>query len=216
MSMTPAVASATDYRDLLLGLLPRGLAWTRDPTSRLGLVCHAIGDELARVHNRILDLIDEADPSAANPADAAFSATGLGGLLDDWERVLGLPDPYVDTPIGSYTVAERRAAAGAKYAAQGGCTAAYFIAVAARLGYTITIDEPVDPWRVDSSRVDEPIYDEGWAFTWIVTASYDDVSYWRCDMPCDMPLTNWGTGDIVSTLEALKPAHTTIHWVFTA
>jgi uncharacterized protein YmfQ (DUF2313 family) len=215
MAQTPAVATPENYRDLLLALLPPGLAWTRDPTSRLGLVCHAIGDELARVHNRIRDLFLEADPSAANPTDAALSGTGYGGLLDDWERVLGLPDPYVGTPIESLTVDERRAAAGAKYAAQGGCTAAYFITVAARLGYTITIEEPVDPWRVDSSRVDEPIYGEAWAFAWIVTASYDDVSYFRCDSPCDISLVSWGTGDLVSTLEALKPAHTTIHWVFT-
>jgi len=216
MATTPKRATGATYRDVLLGLLPRGIAWTRITTSRIGLYLHAMGDELARAHNRLLDTLTEADPRTANTADSATSDTGFGGLLEDWERVLGLPDPCTGLAVSDYTIEERRDIAGAKLAAQGGATAAYMIAVAARLGYTITIDEPLGPWRCDSSGCDEPIRDESWAFAWIVNATYDNEEYFRCDSPCDSPLVDYGTGDLVCTLEALKPAHTTLHWVFTA
>ena len=217
MGLTPPVATGATYRDVLLRLLPPGIGIPREEGSRLYRVCHAIGDELARAHNRILDLFTEMDPRSANTESAATSDTGQGGLLEDWERVLGLPDPCSDTPLSELTIAERRRAAAAKLVAQGGVTAAYFIEVAETLGYTITIEEPLEPFRCDGPGCDYPLYGEGWAFAWIVNAQYDDEEYFRCDGPgCDAPLVDYGTDALLCLLEALKPAHTTIHWEWTA
>ena len=214
---TPLTATGATYRDLLLQLLPPGIGIPRDSDSRLYQVLHAIGDELARAHNRLLDVFTEMDPRTTNPAEASISDTGFGGALEDWERVLGLPDPCSDTPLSEMTVAERRRAVASKLIAQGGVTPAYFIQIAAALGYTITIDEPLEAFRCDGPGCDAPLYNETWAFTFIVHATYDDEEYFRCDGPgCDAPLVDYGTDQLICLLEALKPAHTTIHWAFTA
>ncbi len=214
---TPSIADGATYRDLLLRLLPPGLGWPRDPDGRLYKVLWAIGDELARVHSRVLSLLLETDPRTANPVDSLLSDTGYGGLLEDWERVLDLPGACSDVSIADMTVDERRAAATAALVAQGGVTAAYFVQVAAALGYTITIEEPLEAWHCDGPGCDAPLYSEAWAFTWIVNAEYDNEVYFRCDGPgCDHPLVDYGTDQLVCMLEKLKPAHTTIHWRFTA
>jgi uncharacterized protein YmfQ (DUF2313 family) len=76
----------TDYRDQLQALLPTGAAWPRDEDAQLSLLMHGLGGELARAHNRALDLLEEADPHTA------------AEMLVDWERVVGLPDPCIPLP----------------------------------------------------------------------------------------------------------------------
>ena len=115
-------ATSNDYYRVLLSLRPRGPAWAEDDND---LLAHA--EELARAHNRSVDLLDEADPRSALE------------MLEAWERVCGLPDEC----SGSFatTVAERRQAVVNKLTSRGGQSIAYFEALATALGYDVTITE---------------------------------------------------------------------------
>ena len=54
------------YRDVFLQLLPPGPAITKAIGSHVYRLMEGIGTEFARVHQRALDLLEEADPSTAD------------------------------------------------------------------------------------------------------------------------------------------------------
>ena len=130
-----APSSAAAYARQMKQLLPRGLLWRLDPDSWLSRLLLAIADEFTRVDGRADDLVDEWDPRTADET------------LIDWERVLGLPDGCVplavDTPARQFAVSS-------KLAARGGQTAAYYVSLAASLGFVATVAE-IGPhaWRMD-------------------------------------------------------------------
>ena len=119
--------SGDDYAEALGNLLPTGAAWDRDPNGALGLLISALGQVWGDVDGRALDLLQiETDPR--------FTLE----LLGDWERAFGLPDPCI--PVVQ-TLPERRAALVQKMTLQGGQSRAFFIVIAASLGYAITMTE---------------------------------------------------------------------------
>lgn len=114
------------YLSMLLALLPRGLAWTRALGSRLVAFLHASAEELARVDAAAHYLLDEIHPLTAIAA------------LEDWERVLGLPDECL--PAGD-SLQERRAAVLARLRDEGRQDLAYWYELAETLGYEVAIEE---------------------------------------------------------------------------
>lgn len=132
-----AQRTAADYAEAILNEMPDGPAWPRDADSSLRAWaegCAEIwGDNAARA---AVLLIDESDPRSASE------------LLPDWERAFGLPDPCVAEP---QTITDRRRALVNKMTTQGGQSRAFFIGVAAALGYTITITE-YSPFMAGISR----------------------------------------------------------------
>ncbi len=152
--------------------------------------------------------LDAAHASAQVVAEA-FSPAGADGLwLADWERVLGLPD----TCAGGYgqTQAERLAAALSKIQQRGGQSRAYFIGVAAALGYAITIEE--HPVFTCASGCDQAICDEPWRFVWTVRAPQTTIREFTCQSGCADPLASWGNELLECVINRLKPAHT--HVIF--
>jgi uncharacterized protein YmfQ (DUF2313 family) len=119
------------YAHALLALLPLGEIWTRTHESTLVRTITALAAVVERWAARTAQfLILEAFPPDAN------------ALLDDWERVLGLPDPCVQSVL---TVAERRVAIREKLARRpGSLDRAYYIGIARRLGYHIDGPAPSD------------------------------------------------------------------------
>lgn len=117
MAVTRNVA---DYTQQLTVLLPPGPAWERENQPALYVLLNALAEEFARVDVRADNLLNE-----------VFLDT-FHEVLDDWERVLNLPDEC--TTLGD-SVAERKLAIRAKLIEQGGQTPAFFIALAKRLGY---------------------------------------------------------------------------------
>ncbi len=79
--------------------------------------------------------------------------------LPDWEAEYGLPDPC--TP-GGFTTESRIAAVRARFGARGGSSPAYFVCLAAALGYRITIEEPTE-FLCDVSEVGTDSLVETWA-----------------------------------------------------
>lgn len=143
--------TAADYQAQLQALLPPGAAWPRSPDTVLGGLLAAEAEELARIDARAIDLIGEADP-----------ATALE-LLGDWERNLGLPDACVPAEP---SIRARQAMARQKLAARGGQSRAYFVGLAALLGFEIAIEEYA-PFGAGDLAGDE-LFGEDWADAWFV------------------------------------------------
>lgn len=185
------------YARQLQQLLPRGAVWWLESSTTLSKFLLGLSDELARVDGRGVTLIDEWDPRTT------FE------LLGDWERVYGLPDPCVGTDP---SIVQRRASLVAKVIGIGGQTPAYFIAVAAALGFSITITE-FSPHTVDDD-VEAPIVGDDWAYAWLVTAPLNTVGELTVEETVDDPLSWWTNLVLECVLQALKPAHTQIVFQF--
>lgn len=149
---TPLGFSALAYARQLKELLPPGLVWLLGVDSVISKTLHAIATEFARIDARGLDLLEEADPRTTDE------------LLEDWERVLGLPDGCV--PTLPALDSDRRFAIAQKLTTRGGQSRAFFVASALSLGFTSTIEEFWDlPLRV-GFRCGDRCYGIEWVHVW--------------------------------------------------
>jgi uncharacterized protein YmfQ (DUF2313 family) len=123
-------------------------------------------------------LLAEADPRTTS------------GLLADWERVYGLE--------GGAAISLRRSALIAQILAGGGQSRAFYVQLAAALGYTATIME-FTPHTVNSSVV-HPLYDMAWRFGWRVTAHPE--------------LGASSTAALEALIRRLAPAHTFVQFAY--
>lgn len=160
-AMIPRDADA--FFAALQGLLPRGFAWSRALGSRLSGLLFASAGELARV-----------DAAARLLADEILPLTTVQGL-EDWERVLGLPDQCL--PAGA-TLQERRDAVLSKLRDTGRQDLDYWYDLAASLGYEVTIEEHW-PFCCDWHQCGDP--QGGWT-----PESGMGVERWEQDMGCAM------------------------------
>lgn len=190
--------TAADYLAQEQALLPQGAAWPRESDATLTKLLNAFADELARIDGRALTLIEEADPRTTNE------------LLGDWERVAGLPDTCVAGTLGT---AQRIAALVTKLTTVGGQSREYYIALAAKLGYTITITEFV-PFTV-ASRIDTPIRGELWRFAWQVNAPLVTQTFFTMNSTVADALSTFGNTQLECVINRLKPAHTHAQFAYT-
>lgn len=195
------VVAASDYLRQLQALLPHGAAWPRDDDATITRLLQALADELARVDGRAQQLVEEADPRTT------------AELFFDWERVAGLPDACAQAFGGDQTMAQRRAALVGRLTTLGGQSPAYFIGLAATLGYAITITE----FRAHcvNDDVEYPLYDTAWNFAWQVNAALNTVTEITVDSTADDPLAAWGNALLECVIKRLKPAHTTVLFSYT-
>ncbi|MDO9235956.1 MAG: DUF2313 domain-containing protein [Aquabacterium sp.] len=190
-----------DYLRQLQALLPPGPAWPKDDAASLTRLLTSLAQELARVDGRALQLVEEADPRAT------------AELFADWERVAGLPDACAVAFGGDQTVAQRRAALVGRLTTLGGQSAAYFIGLAAALGYAITISEFAEHSVNDD--VEHLLYDNAWNFAWQVNAALNTVIELTVEGTVDDPLGAWGNALLECVIKRLAPAHTAVLFSYT-
>lgn len=121
--------SGDDYAEAYSALLPLGLAWPRESTTILMKTVRGLAQVWGTwVDRRAADLLEiETDPRRTIE------------MLPDWERNWGLPDPcFLGVGQG---IDQRRQILLLKMTLLGGQSRAFFIWVAAQLGYTVTIGE---------------------------------------------------------------------------
>jgi uncharacterized protein YmfQ (DUF2313 family) len=148
----------------------------------------------ARLQVRLNELIPEIFPCSTEE------------LLPEWEETLGLPDPCTGQ-LG--TLQERQAAVCARFTARGGQSKDYYIAVAAKLGFQITITE-FAPFRCNVNRCGDPLRSQDWAHTWRINA-FSPIVYFRTGISrCGERLATWGNRLLECTTNAIKPAHTVL------
>lgn len=131
-----------------------------------------------------------------------------GAALDDWERVLGLPDPCVTGE--SLAVRQRIAAVLAKLNGLGGQSKAFFIQLAASLGYTITITE-FKPARAGIAVAGDAVNGAAWTSAWMINAEPVTVFVAKAgSAAAGEALAVWGNKLLECRMRAMQPAHATL------
>ncbi len=180
---------SADYHALVRALMPGGAIWTYGGTADTDAVLGAFADELARIDER------------GDQVALEFSPATAVETIDEWEDLLGLPDPADPSP--PTVLADRQAAAHAALIARGGQTAAYYIGVSAALGVTVTIQiRPYgDPFVCGVSVCGDPLNSRGASFVWRVVgpAATDAALQDRLE----------------ALIERLSPAHTLVEFYWT-
>lgn len=192
-----AVRTEADYLQQLIALLPPGPAWEVEQAAAIHALLAGLAPEFARVDARVSDMIDEADPLTVRE------------LVQDWERVMALPDPCMGaTP----SFEDRRKAVQARHVAIGGQSRAYFLAIAFQQGYpNATITEHRAP-RFGRSRFGRARFGTwGQQFFWTVNLGQRIVGGRRWG------ITLWGerfganpNNGIECLIRRCAPAHTVV------
>lgn len=200
------------YLNALTSLLPQGYAWTRAIGSRLWRLLYATADELARVDATARLLVDEINP-----------LTTMQGL-EDWERVLGLPDACL---TGGESLQERRGAVLAKLRDEGRQDLAWWYELAESLGYDVAIEEHwpflcgehecFDPSNLTEREIqDHPeigfLGHPNVRYWWNVVVYGDRILLFRCgESLCPERLMDWRAAtDLECIMNRDKLAHTVL------
>jgi uncharacterized protein YmfQ (DUF2313 family) len=191
--------SAEAYAALAAQLLPRGDLWQPGADPTLDALLLWAGRELARIDQRVQELLREADPRLTVE------------MLPDWEAEAGLPDPCSGPAT---TLAGRRAELIQRLAMRGGASRSYFIALATVLGYpgaTITEFRPFSA----RSRCTEAVTGQAWRWTWRLNlpAAFT-IRRFSARSACTEPLRDWGDNALECVVRRLKPAHTHVTFAY--
>lgn len=193
--------SAEDYLHQAQELMPAGPAWPRDLDAYVSRLLLGLNAEFARVDQHATTLLDEADPRTA--AD----------LLLDWERVAGLPDGCVASAGEDQSTVQRRSALLARLTMVGAQSPAYYVALAASLGYQITVTE-FDVHDVEDD-VEAPIAGEPWAHVWQIESTLHQVVEITVESSVEDALADWSNVVLECVLNRFKPAHTLLLFAYT-
>ncbi len=120
--------TAEEIRDDLLSRLPEGWAWSRRSDSDLAGFLRGPAVDMAAFEAAAERMLPQSDPGAAVE------------LLGDYERVLG-PDPCGRDTGPPLSLEERQRIARQRWTGRGRQDPAYYVQLAAGLGYTISIEE---------------------------------------------------------------------------
>lgn len=188
------VRTAADYQQQLTALLPPGPAWAAELQPQLHALQAALAQEFGRIDARSADLMRE-----------AFLAT-FHDSLTDWERTLNLPDECMS---GGATVAERKAMVRMRLVEQGGQTPAYYVQLAARMGYRNARVQELRASRWGGSRFGQHFGSWGAQFMWVLHAGE------RLAGGSRFGLSVWGerfgsnpSDALVCVMRRAAPAHT--------
>ncbi|MFM0270090.1 DUF2313 domain-containing protein [Paraburkholderia aspalathi] len=185
--------SATNYLQALQAHLPRGRVWPRDPDAVQTAVLSGFTPCFAALTTRANYLLVDAFPPST------FE------LLPEWESTLGLPDPCAGT---APTTQQRVMQVVARLTATGGQSIAYYTAVAAALGYPITVTQFV-PSRF-GKRFGTLFGGVAWAFAWQINAPTFTVNKLQFGGSFGTPFAAWGNTVLQCELQRYAPAHTTL------
>ena len=204
------------WGEFILGETPLGLAAQYGPASL------AYADILRLLFPLRLGSANDADVGVEGRALDSSNAAAFGMLaemfpdtaalcLSDWERTYGL------TPLPAATAQERRAAVLALRRGRGGLSRAAFIALAAAMGYAITIGEPA-PFSAGVNRCGDQLLNSDTWWTWTVTvaAGAGPAYRFRAGQSAvgEGLLSFPATESLVNLFNKLKPADTAIVFYF--
>ena len=176
--MTDSLYTTSDYAGAISALRPRGRVWPTDPASLQQQVLAVLAPTAERL-----------DAAAQGLLVDAFPAT-TANLLTEWEESLGLAQANA-----GLSSAQRQASIVAHLIAVGGQSKSDFIAFAAGLGATITI-ETYAPFRSGIGTSGQPMQGPAWAFAWSFTVKSNTGSL--------------STPELLTALQAIAPAETIV------
>ena len=189
-----AAVDARAYLAQLAGLLPPGKIWNSDRDTVLGQFLEALAEQLANIDLRAVSLLTDIRPNTTT------------NLIDDWERVLGLPDDCSETDAA--TLNDRRAAVISKLQVKDNLSAGSFIALAATFGVVITVEE-LDRQRAMAGTTLQT--NQGrWRFVWWIELPATRINRLNVLSDVNTPLLVAETtySELECRLRKLAPAHT--------
>jgi len=160
---------ARDYASDYQAHLPSGAAWPRAADSVATEFARGLTVEFGRVDDRAAQLLLEMDPRSTTE------------LVDDWERITGLPDPCVESAPADLD--GRRAAITSRIIARGngGPSQSFLREVLAALGYASS-DVVIRRFHLpgftcesacnDALNTESKSNDVGWSFVWEIIAQH--------------------------------------------
>jgi len=203
MSGNLPIYTDDDFLAGFLNLLPDGPAWPKAPTEG--------GDAsvLVQASRALIKGYTRNTASAQGLLADAFPVAPVM-LLPEWEATLGLPDPCAGT---SPSIQVRQQQVNARFIASGGQSAAYFIKVAASLGYDITITK-FAPSRF-GHPFGSPFGGVAWAYAWQVNAPQFTIDRLAFGNGFGAAFSSWGNTVLQCELQRLAPAHTIVLFSYT-
>lgn len=216
MGLSSPTAVESSYAEQLRSLLPPGRAWGPSPDSNLRKLLLGMAGELARVHGRAGDLRREGDPRATVE------------LLEDWETFLGLPSPCTGPLEG---LEARRGAVLARLLEQGGQSPAYFVELAASLGFSVTVVDyqafragsragdlltnPGEAFLAGYARAGDRLgLPLAWPFTMDVVSAPITTQYFSAGSLVGEALAVWGNSLLECSLSEAAPAHVFVRFLY--
>lgn len=172
--------------------------------------------ELVGVYEQDIELegihLDKSE-SDAQELLAEMFPDGANELLPDWERVCGLV-PAADEPLQA-----RRNAVLRQLRSRGGLSRAYFIALAANMGFTITIQE-LQPFMAGIGSSGDIVYLPRVIFIWQISTPGRSPAYsFISGQSASGERLLWWSVTYQPALETifqkLKPAHTAVIFNYT-
>lgn len=192
--------TANDYRQQLFALLPPGVVWSADPESTLQRLLAGQALEFARIDERAVSLLAEADPR-----QALYT-------FEEWEASYGLPSACAPA---EQSMADRRAALIGRIVGRGGMTAQDYLDLAEGLGYagaqvlefreaTVEVDTPTGH---TGAVIGDDINGADWDLTWRVLLPSGVVRQAVIDEAViGDPLRSWGNELIECSLRHAAPS----------
>lgn len=186
------------HADLLKLLLPP-VAYDNTGTA-LSAEIEATGTQLDAAQAITEALLIEIDPRT----------TDL--LLDDWERVYGLPDGC--SGIGE-NIVQRRANLLSKVSETGGLSKRYFLQMAELLGYRDTTINTFIPSSCEMT-CEMLLMNEPFRFIWKVNLPHqgDNHTIFRAGTRCDARLDSYAFGALECQFMRLKPAQSQVIFTY--
>lgn len=184
------------YKAQLLRLFPIGKLFDIVPDGTLDKLLEGISVELARIDDRAANLLVESDPRRTSE------------LLEDWERVCGLPGPCGSLAV---TIQERRDQIVTLLNLRGPQNKAFIAEIGQGLGYDIEASDIEEhPPFVAGSRCGGRLTNgDEWPHAFTVTVSEFTVRHFKAGTHrAGDRLLEFGDDLLECLINAQKPAHT--------
>lgn len=192
------------YSNLLRKLFPRGKAWenVNEKESTIYKILDSIATEFCRIDDRAKELIKEVDP------------TSTFELLEDWERLLGLPDSC--DPDEDKTLEERRRRVLQVLTTRGGQNEQFYKELAANFGFDVDVISAEDqPPFVAGSTAGKRLTNGPWRYAFVIKAPAEFLIRFRAGQgTAGQPLVKIGNDTLQCLMEKHKPAHTIVLFSF--
>jgi uncharacterized protein YmfQ (DUF2313 family) len=190
----------SNYKNMILDLLPNGEAWNKSSDSNLSKLSSGLAWVFERLHQRMQDLVSESDPRLTSE------------MLGEWEKMVNLPDNC--TP-GDRTSIERKAQILQRLTFQGGQSAQYYEGLIRSLGFEAEIIEH-DAFRAGKSRAGDALTNNSsWRHTWTVKIPGSFSYKFRAGIGrAGEPLEVTRNSTVECIVNRLRPAHTRVIFSF--
>lgn len=194
------MATAEQYKQQILKLLPQGRVFDKSEGTNLEKLVSGLSKEFERMDTMVNKL-----PSEVNPKTTE-------SFIQEWL------DATIDSELCTdvdETIEGKRSAILGQLLATGGASKKYFQDVALALNIPVKITDKLQPAKAGITRAGEPVTGDGWAYTWIVNGPEQSARYLKAGTgKAGEPLVSYGNNLLQCVFERLKPAHTTILFLY--